>query len=65
MSHRTLARTLDAALKDAAEPQTPDVCLHFNVIDWRKVRPSRDGRLHACCPCGTHVSRSAFAKESR
>jgi hypothetical protein len=64
MARTNLARTIEAALKDAAEPQTPDVCLHFNVINWRTIRPSRDGRLHAVCTCGTHVSRSAFQKEN-
>jgi hypothetical protein len=50
-----------SALREARQPETPDVCLHF-VVNWRALAPESDGRLHATCSCGAHVSRSAFVE---
>lgn len=58
-------QTVASLVRELNTKDTPDVCLHFNVINWRTIKPSRDGRLHAVCACGTAVSRSAFVKESR
>jgi hypothetical protein len=49
-------------IREVSQRETPDVCLHFG-IDWRALKPSRqDGRLHATCACGAHVTRSPFPK---
>jgi hypothetical protein len=48
-------------VREARQPDAPDVCLHFGV-NWRALAPESDGRLHATCGCGAHVSRSAFVE---
>jgi hypothetical protein len=53
--------TLAQLIREVQTPETPDVCLHFG-INWRALEPAmHDGRLHATCSCGAHVTRSAFA----
>ena len=53
-------QTLASLIREVSQPETPDTCLHFGIA-WRTKSPAADGRLHATCACGSHVSRSAFA----
>jgi hypothetical protein len=53
-------QTLASLVRELQAPETADVCLHFS-INWRALTPDpTDGRLHATCACGAHVTRSAF-----
>ncbi len=54
-------QTLASLVREVSQSDggAPDTCFHFG-INWRALAPKRDGRLHATCSCGAHVTRSAF-----